>query len=60
MATGTSQATELGTPPEASATANTGLKIPRYFSRAGVSPYDEIEWELRNASITNEKGKVVV
>jgi ribonucleoside-diphosphate reductase alpha chain len=24
-----------------------------------VSPYDEIEWELRTASITNEKGKVV-
>jgi ribonucleoside-diphosphate reductase alpha chain len=24
-----------------------------------VSPYDEIEWELRNATIANEKGKVV-
>jgi ribonucleoside-diphosphate reductase alpha chain len=24
-----------------------------------VSPYDEIEWELRTASIANEKGKVV-
>jgi len=59
MATGTSQATDFGAPPEASAKAKTGLKIPRYFSRAGVSPYDEIEWELRNASITNEKGKVV-
>ncbi|HME61622.1 MAG TPA: vitamin B12-dependent ribonucleotide reductase, partial [Candidatus Binatia bacterium] len=59
MATGTSQATDFGAPPEASAKAKTGLKIPRYFSRAGVSPYDEIEWELRNASITNEKGKIV-
>ncbi|HEY7167309.1 MAG TPA: vitamin B12-dependent ribonucleotide reductase [Candidatus Binatia bacterium] len=37
----------------------TGLKIPRYFTRSGVSPYDEVEWELRTASITNEKGKVV-
>ena len=37
----------------------TGLKITRYFSRAGVNPYDEVEWELRTASITNEKGKVV-
>jgi ribonucleoside-diphosphate reductase alpha chain len=59
MATGTSQATDLGAPPEASRAANRGLKIPRYFTRAGVSPYDDIEWELRNASITNEKGKVV-
>ncbi len=41
------------------AKAKTGLKITRYFSRAGVSPYDEIDWELRTASITNEKGKVV-
>jgi ribonucleoside-diphosphate reductase alpha chain len=59
MATGTSQASDFGATPEASARVKTGLKIPRYFSRAGVSPYDEIEWELRNASITNEKGKVV-
>ncbi len=59
MATGTSQATDFGAPQEASAKVKTGLKIPRYFSRAGVSPYNEIEWELRNASITNENGKVV-
>jgi ribonucleoside-diphosphate reductase alpha chain len=59
MATGTSQATDFGAPQKVSAKAKTGLKIPRYFSRAGVSPYDEIEWELRNASITNEKGKIV-
>jgi ribonucleoside-diphosphate reductase alpha chain len=37
----------------------TGLKVERYFTRAGVDPYDEIEWEQRAASITNEKGKVV-
>ncbi|HUK40682.1 MAG TPA: vitamin B12-dependent ribonucleotide reductase [Candidatus Acidoferrales bacterium] len=36
-----------------------GLKIERYFTRAGVHPYDEIEWELRSASISNEKGNVV-
>ncbi len=39
--------------------AKNGLEIARYFSRPGVSPYDEIEWEQRSASITNEKGKVV-
>jgi ribonucleoside-diphosphate reductase alpha chain len=59
MSTGTSQATDFGAAPEASARVKPGLKIARYFSRPGVSPYDEIEWELRNATITNEKGKVV-
>ncbi|OIO47811.1 MAG: ribonucleoside-diphosphate reductase, adenosylcobalamin-dependent [Parcubacteria group bacterium CG1_02_37_51] len=36
-----------------------GLKIEQKFSTAGVHPFDEIEWELREASITNEKGDVV-
>jgi ribonucleoside-diphosphate reductase alpha chain len=58
MATGTSQATDFGAP-QGTPRVKTGLKIARYFSRAGVNPFDEIEWELRNASITNEKGKVV-
>lgn len=36
-----------------------GLKFPRIFTRDGVHPFDELTWELRDASITNEKGKVV-
>ena len=36
-----------------------GLRMERYFSRAGTSPYDEVEWETRTATIVNEKGKVV-
>jgi ribonucleoside-diphosphate reductase alpha chain len=36
-----------------------GLQVERYFTRPGVHPYDEIEWEQRAASITNEKGRVV-
>ena len=36
-----------------------GLKFPRYFTRAGISPYDEIEWELRTASITDAKGHTI-
>jgi len=58
MANKLSQANDLSKN-EAQEGAKTGLKIPRYFTRAGVSPYDEIEWELRHASIANEKGKVV-
>jgi ribonucleoside-diphosphate reductase alpha chain len=36
-----------------------GLRFPRLFTRAGVHPFDEVEWELRSAAITNENGKVV-
>jgi ribonucleoside-diphosphate reductase alpha chain len=33
-----------------------GIEFHRHFTREGVSPYDEITWEIRTASITNEKG----
>jgi ribonucleoside-diphosphate reductase alpha chain len=36
-----------------------GLEFPRYFTRPGVDPFDEVDWELRSAIIGNEKGQVV-
>ena len=36
-----------------------GLPWKRYFTRPGVAPFDEVQWETREASITNEKGEVV-
>jgi ribonucleoside-diphosphate reductase alpha chain len=36
-----------------------GLKIARRFTRGGVSPYDDVEWELRTASITDAKGNSI-
>src|SRR5215469_7339838 len=36
-----------------------GLKFARTFTRAGVSPYDEVEWEQRTASITDAKGNTI-
>jgi len=36
-----------------------GLRVQRRFTEQGVHPYDVIEWELRDAVITNEKGEVV-
>src|SRR5688572_971553 len=36
-----------------------GLEFERYFSREGVDPFDEIEWEMRSAIIGNEKGENV-
>ena len=42
-----------------SAADRQGLEFPRYFSRAGSDPFDEIEWEARSAVIGNEQGEVV-
>lgn len=40
----------------------TGVAFPRYFTsklEAGKTPYDEIRWELRAATIGNDKGAVI-
>jgi len=36
-----------------------GLEFRRYFTRAGGSPYDEVEWERRTALITDAQGNVI-
>ena len=36
-----------------------GVTISRRWTRPTVHPFDEITWELRTASIGNEKGEVV-
>ncbi len=36
-----------------------GLTIERRYTRAGVHPYDTVEWDTREAIITNEHGKSV-
>jgi ribonucleoside-diphosphate reductase alpha chain len=41
------------------ASASPGLEFPRYFSTAGTDPFDQVEWDLRDAIIGNEKGTVV-
>src|SRR5689334_4729038 len=62
---------QRGTAPQASAVSAempvrsvaavspSGLEFQRYFSREGVDPFDEIEWELRSAVIANERGEAV-
>jgi ribonucleoside-diphosphate reductase alpha chain len=37
----------------------TGLSFRRFFTKAGVSPYDDVEWERRTASITDSKGGII-
>ncbi|MFV2062425.1 MAG: LAGLIDADG family homing endonuclease, partial [Chloroflexota bacterium] len=36
-----------------------GLTFERRWTTPGVHPYDEVEWELRNAKISSESGKSV-
>jgi ribonucleoside-diphosphate reductase alpha chain len=39
-----------------------GVEFPRYFTahlQGGKTPYDEVQWELRTASIGNDKGAVI-
>ena len=35
------------------------LRIERHFTTAGVDPFDEVAWERRTASITDESGQAV-
>ena len=39
--------------------AAVGLTFKRFFTKSGVSPYDELEWELRTAQITDAQGGVI-
>ena len=42
--------------PEAAAR---GLRFERFYTTPGVHPYDTVEWEQRDAVISNEKGEIV-
>jgi ribonucleoside-diphosphate reductase alpha chain len=53
--------TTAGAAPNATTTTKKapGLTFRRFFTKPGVSPYDEIEWELRTAQITDAKGNII-
>ena len=36
-----------------------GLSFRRFFTKPGVSPYDEVEWDFRLAQITDAQGNVI-
>jgi len=36
-----------------------GLTVLRVFSKSGVRPFDELEWERRTAEITDDSGKTI-
>src|SRR5271155_5946402 len=53
-----SQASEAA-PAKPAASQTAALKFERFFSKPGVSPYDEVQWERRTASITDASGKSI-
>jgi len=46
-------------PTTAATKKSPGLTFRRLFTKPGVSPYDEIEWELRTAAITDAQGGIL-
>jgi len=36
-----------------------GLKIEHFFSTPGIHPFDQLEWEIRSAKITNDAGQAI-
>ncbi|MGC2636542.1 MAG: hypothetical protein WA294_05150, partial [Acidobacteriaceae bacterium] len=51
---------DTGTPGAGQTAATAAaLRFPRYFSRPGVSPWDEVQWERRTAAITDAGGKTI-
>ena len=56
-----SATTNLGAPsvPAKPERVGSGLHFERHFTKPGVSPYDEIVWELRDAIIQDFKGKII-
>jgi ribonucleoside-diphosphate reductase alpha chain len=47
------------TPEQAAPAPRTRLGLERFFSRPGVDPLSDVEWELRSALIAGEDGRVV-
>src|SRR5215831_8495227 len=54
---------KMGLVDSANTTKNkTGVSFPRYFTsklEPGKTPYDEVQWETRTASIGNDKGSMI-
>ncbi len=45
--------------PATRARGRLGMLVPRVFSREGVSPFDEVDWDLRTAEIKDERGRAI-
>jgi ribonucleoside-diphosphate reductase alpha chain len=54
-----STATKPSSTTSASAKKAPGLQFRRNFTKPGTSPYEQFQWELRTASITDAQGKSI-
>src|SRR6476646_9888279 len=57
--TQTQQTSLAATSTQSAAKKSSGLSFRRFFTKAGISPYDEVEWEKRLAQITDSKGGII-
>ena len=51
--------THIDSPVRTETPASPGLSFARHFTTPGVSPYDQITWELRDAIIQDWKGNII-
>ncbi len=49
----------IASPIQEQETEKRGLHFERQFTKQGVHPFDEIEWELRTAVISNDRGEKI-
>ena len=45
--------------PGTESTTKHGITVRRLFTKPGTHPFDEIDWEMRTASLQNEKGQTI-
>src|SRR3984885_14759034 len=57
--TGISTGPQTSSPAQQTTPRAPGLSFSRHFTKPGISPYDEIVWELRDAIIQDFKGKII-
>jgi ribonucleoside-diphosphate reductase alpha chain len=58
-ATRKSVVTASSAPAKAGSAPSGALRFNRFFSKATVSPYDEVQWERRTALISDASGKTI-
>jgi ribonucleoside-diphosphate reductase alpha chain len=58
-AIGAVEVAEAGEAEDSALPGGPGLHFERFFTTPGVEPFDVIDWEVRDALITNEKGETV-
>src|SRR4026208_1376278 len=49
---------DMNTPSSSTPSPRDGMRFVRRFTKPGVHPFDEVEWELRDAVISSSKGEV--